>query len=114
PAAASSRVAAASDDSLESTPTTASRPAAARATEATAPSSAWHSRHHEAKKFTITGFPRNADSDTGVPPPSGGRLNVGARAPGRRTGGGGDSSAADPPVDGCEGPRTTTKVTKAA
>ena len=44
---------------------TASRPLAARATWAIAPSSARQSRHHDAKKLTITGVPRKADRDTG-------------------------------------------------
>ena len=42
-------------------------PCFARATVATAVSSARQSRHHEAKKFTTTGLPWKAESETRVP-----------------------------------------------
>src|SRR6516165_3162861 len=92
PAALSSLVAAEFELSLESTPTTATRPALLRATVAIASSSARQSGHHEAKKLTMTGVPRNAASDTASPPDRAGRENAGAIVPGFRVGGGGTLS----------------------
>src|SRR6516162_10248913 len=96
-AVVSSCLAAASELSLESTPITAS--------------SARQSGHHDAKKLTITGVPRNEASDTASLPSSGGSENAGAVVPGLSVVEGGDSSAAVPGPVGCDGPRTTTKTT---
>ncbi len=98
--------------SFESTPTTCTWPELARATLATAASSARQSGHHEAKKLTMTGVPRKEDSATGAPPPSAGSEKAGAVVPAFSVAGGGVASAAELGVVGLAGPRVTTNTTK--
>jgi hypothetical protein len=77
-----------------------------------AASSARQSRHQEAKKLTMTGFPRKEASVIGLVPPRGGREKPGAAVPAFRTGGGADSRAAEDGTGARDGPRTITKITK--